>query len=145
MTNRTIQAWMTSPVVTISPDASLKDARILVAESKIRVLPVVSKGELVGIITRRGLLRRDMSHLHVRAAHSAIPLKKLLIRDVMTANPLTIAPTALVAKAARILLENKITALPVVENRELVGILTNSDLMRFIVNEYPSLKIPITT
>ena len=58
----------------------------------------------------------------------------------MTRNPITITPQALIPKAARIMLENKITALPVVENGKLVGILTNSDLMSFVINESSSLK-----
>jgi len=146
MTHRTVQAWMTSPVVMIAPGASLNDARLLMAENKIRALPVVNDGELVGIITRRGLLY-DISYLDQRAGDNVMTLTELTIRDVMTTKPIVITATALVARAARIMLENKITALPVVEEgKKLTGILTNSDLMRFIVNEYPGLKktIPVS-
>jgi CBS domain-containing protein len=145
MMNGLVQHWMTSPVITISPDTSLSEARKIINQEHIRALPVMDGDRLVGIITRRGLLRLDVSFLSDVAANSNTILAEEKIGNVMTDNPITISPQALIPKAARIMLENKITALPVVEDDKLVGILTNSDIMRFIIAESPSLNktIPI--
>ena len=141
--NGLIRQWMSSPVVTVSPDTSLTEAREILSEEHIRALPVVKNRKLVGIITRRGLLRVDLSFLIDDSWHAKTNLDDEKVSDVMTKNPLTVRPEAQVPKAARIMLENKITALPVLEKDHLVGILTNSDFLRFIIEEYPILKKPI--
>jgi CBS domain-containing protein len=138
--NGLIKQWMSSPVVTVSPDTSLTEAREILSEEHIRALPVVKNNKLVGIITRRGLLRVDLSFLIDESWHSGADMDHETVLDVMTKNPLTVRPDAQLPKAARIMLENKITALPVLEKDNLVGILTNSDFLRFIIEEYPTLK-----
>jgi CBS domain-containing protein len=140
MNNGLVRFWMTTPVVTVPPDTSLADARKILNERQIRSLPIVDNGELVGIVTRRGLLRLDFSLLDDAAWASKMDVSDKKVSSVMTGNPLTILPGSLMPKAARVMLENKITALPVVESGKLAGILTNSDLMRFILEEYPTLK-----
>jgi CBS domain-containing protein len=131
---------MTSPVVTVTPDSSLANARRIVNEKNIRALPIVRDDQLVGIITRRGLLRLDLSLLDDDAWASKMDIADEKVSSMMTGNPITILPESLIPKAARIMLENKITALPVVDHKKLIGILTNSDLLRFILAECPLLK-----
>lgn len=145
MLNGLVKYWMTSPVITVSPDTSLTEARKTIDENQIRALPVVEDEQLVGIITRRGLLRLDISFLSEDVSKSGVPLAEEKVSSIMTDNPITVTPQTLIPKAARLMLENKITALPVVEEGKLVGILTNSDIMRFIIAETPSLNkaIPI--
>lgn len=145
MINGMVRNWMSSPVVTVSPETHLSEARKIISEKNIRALPVVIDGKLVGIITRRGLLRLDLSLLDNHSFHAEPIQVDEMIGQVMTKNPITIAPDAVIPKAARIMLENKITALPVLENGKLIGILTNSDLMRFIIAETPALnkEIPV--
>jgi CBS domain-containing protein len=138
--NGFIKRWMTSPVITVTPETSLKEAREILSEENIRALPVVKNKKLVGIITKRGLLRLDLSFLADESWHQQANLVEEKVSDVMTVSPLTVRPDSLIPKAARIMLENKITALPVLEKGALVGILTNSDFLRFIIEEYPSLK-----
>lgn len=142
MNNGLVWNWMSSPVVTATPEMSLTEARRLMNEKQIRALPVVEADQLVGIITRRGLLRLDLSF--ILEADEAFSLKvepeEVKVGEVATRNPITISPKSSIPKAARIMLENKITALPVIEADKLVGILTNSDLLRFILSEYPALK-----
>ena len=125
MTNRLINSWMSSPVITVTAETKLSEARKIMAEKQIRALPVMKENQLIGIITRRGLLRLDLSILGNESWNSESELENETIGDVMTTKPLTILPEFSVAKAARVMLENKITALPVVENNQLVGILTN--------------------
>jgi CBS domain-containing protein len=138
--NGFIKQWMSSPVITVSPDVSLTEAREILSDEHIRALPVVKNNQLVGIITRRGLLRVDLSFLVDESWHERIDMTEEKVSDVMTQNPLVIRPDSVIPKAARIMLENKITVLPVVEKGKLVGIITNSDFLRFIIEEYPSLK-----
>lgn len=143
MENRLVKAWMTSPVFTVTPETNLKDARRLIAEHKIRVLPVMKEDKLVGIITKRGLLRLDLSVLGIETWNSHTDLEEGKVGDVMTLKPLTVIPDSTVPKAARVMLENKITALPVVTKGSLVGILTNSDVLRFLITGYPEMSKPV--
>lgn len=143
MENRLVNAWMTSPVITVSPETNLKDARSLISEHKIRVLPVLKDNKLVGIITKRGLLRLDLSVLGIETWNSHADLEDGTVGDIMTRKPLTVIPDSSVPKAARVMLENKITALPVVLKGSLVGILTNSDILRFLITAYPEMSKPV--
>lgn len=140
MNNGMVKNWMSSPVIFIDKEMKLTDARKIINEKQIRVLPVVENDQLVGIITRRGLLRLDLSFLEDEIKFVDNDPAEKKVGEVMTRNVITIAPQTLVPKAARIMLENKITALPVMENGKMIGILTNSDLLRFILQEAGSLK-----
>jgi CBS domain-containing protein len=131
---------MSSPVVTVTPETRLAEARKLIEEKQIRALPVLKNGKLVGIITKRGLLRFDISTLENDFWKQELDLLDETVGEIMTVKPFTLSPGTFIPKAARIMLENKITALPVVDNGDLIGILTNSDLLRFILEEYPGLK-----
>lgn len=146
MINGTVKNWMSSPVVTVTPETNLTEARRVMDERKIRAIPVVKDGNLIGIVTRRGLLRLDLSQLDASTLYSHVAPDKVTVGEIMTLKPITVTPSSLIPKAARIMLENKITALPVMEDDKMVGILTNSDLMRFILAEYPGLKkrIPVS-
>ena len=126
-----VSRWMTSPVITVTPETSLEEARQLIAAHHIRALPVVEDDKLVGIITRRGLLRLDLSFVDEGSAEAGAPHEIETMREVMTRRPITVTGSTSMAEAAQIMLENKITALPVVHGEDLVGILTNSDVMRF--------------
>ncbi len=141
MKNGIIRNWMSSPVTTISPETSLLDARQIMDAKKIRALPVLIEGELVGIVTRRGLLRTDIPALSERAWSSDLDLKGAEVSGIMTKNPITVPDSGPLPKAARVMLENKITAIPVVDaNRKMVGIITTSDIFRFVQAELPGLK-----
>ena len=143
MNNRLVKSWMSTPVITVTEDTPLSDARKLIADNKIRALPVMKEDKLIGIITRRGLLRLDLSILGDESWHINADLEDEKVGDVMTLKPLTILPDSSVPKAARIMLENKITALPVLEKGKLVGIITNSDILRFLLAEYSEIKKPV--
>jgi len=140
MNKGTVSNWMSSPVVTVTPETRLAEARKLIEEKQIRALPVLKNGKLVGIITKRGLLRFDISTLENDFWKQELDLPDETVGEIMTVKPFTLSPGTFIPKAARIMLENKITALPVVDNGDLIGILTNSDLLRFILEEYPGLK-----
>ncbi|BCY17040.1 MAG: CBS domain-containing protein [Chloroflexi bacterium] len=144
MKNGIIRNWMSSPVKTISPDTRLFDARKMMDAEKIRALPVMKDGKLVGIVTRRGLLRTDIPALNENAWTTDVDLKDAVVEEIMTKNPITVPASGPLPKAARVMLENKITAIPVVDdNRAMVGIITTSDIFRFILAELPDLKLDL--
>lgn len=140
MLDRLVRNWMSSPVITVTPRTTLPEARKITADHKIRALPVMDGERLVGIVTRRGLLRLDLSFLGGKTPQREGELPEETVGDVMTRNPLTADPESPMPKAARILLENKITALPVMEKGRLIGILTNTDVLRFLLEGYSELK-----
>lgn len=135
-----VKNWMTSKVITTTPATHLNDARLVMDAENIRSLPVVKDGKLVGIVTYRGLLRTDVSALTGKVPQKDVDLKDYTIEAVMTRGVITTLPQAALPKAARVMMENKITALPVMERDELVGILTSSDLFRFIIAEIDTLN-----
>ncbi|MGQ9905078.1 MAG: CBS domain-containing protein [Anaerolineae bacterium] len=129
--------WMTREVVTVSPEVTLHNARRLMDLNSIRALPVMREGQLVGIITRRGLLRADPSSIPLAEAwEKHYPLDQETVEKIMSMPAITIDEDAPVGKAARVMLENKIAALPVLNDRRaLTGILTSSDLFRLVIEE----------
>lgn len=111
---------MTRKVVTAKPESSLEEARRLLSRHRVRQLPVIAKGRLLGIVTDR-----DLRSATARAK---------TVKDVMTAKPTTIDPQAAVDEAARLLRRYKIGALPVVEESSLCGIITGSDVLDAFVD-----------
>ena len=134
MIKKQVKDWMNSHVITVSGSSTLPDAYWLMLENDVRRLPVVEDGVLVGIVTMEDLRRMDP----IEAAGYDIirisnMLAKLPIRQLMTKNPKTIAPTESLVKAAQLMLRNKISTLPVLDGDELVGIITERDVFRAFV------------
>jgi acetoin utilization protein AcuB len=106
-------------------------------ENKIRRLSVVDEGTLVGIVTLENLRRINpisIAGLDILQINNM--LTKLPVRQLMTENPKTISPTASLIDAARLILQHKISALPVLDEDKLAGIITESDIFRaFVVFE----------
>jgi CBS domain-containing membrane protein len=126
---------MTTELVTLTEEETLADAQRCMARGRIRHLPVVREGKLVGLITHRDLLAASFSIFaevnrgEQRRIFSTVRVVELMHRDVVTV-PLDLA----VAQAARILLENKYGCLPVVDDSGLlVGIVTEADFLRLTV------------
>ncbi len=118
---------MHSPVVTISTGATLEEANTLMWEQGIRHLPVVENGRVVGILTDRDV-RLATSEL------SPMPYKPhTRVEEVMTTPVLTADPMDPVEEAARVMRDRKIGSLPVLDGRELVGIITGIDLLDALV------------
>jgi len=141
MINGTVSNWMTKEVITVTPETSLYDARRLINARKIRTLPVMKGDSIVGIVTRRGLLRADLSPLDEKAYMLDGRVNRGTVGEIMTKSVLTTFPETLIPKVARVMQENKIAGMPVVDHkRNLVGIITTSDMYRFILEELPLLK-----
>lgn len=140
-----VSSWMTPDIVTVTPETTLPDAHRIMSAKKIRCLLIMRNDQLVGIVTRRGLLRADPSSMAMAASWVGhYPLSEETVEKIMTTEVITISKDAQIGKAARVMLENKITSLPVVDaDRKLVGILTSSDLFRMVVEEMVGEAIPV--
>jgi acetoin utilization protein AcuB len=136
-----VRNWMTSDVITVAPETHLYDARRIMDAEKVRALPVMKNHALKGIVTRRDLLRADLSTAQLQSSQTDRGLKDALVERVMSQEVVQIDSESPVAKAARVMMENKIEALPVFENhKDMVGIITSSDLFRVIEEEVPQLE-----
>ncbi|HEY3249029.1 MAG TPA: CBS and ACT domain-containing protein [bacterium] len=124
-----IKDRMVSPVLTVDPKTSVHDALAMMRARRIRRLPVLQRGRLVGIVTWTDVMRASPSHATSLAAWE---IPKLLMQeqvaDIMTRELITLAPTATIEHAAVLMRRHKIGGLPVTENAKLVGIITESDV-----------------
>ena len=136
-TKRRVQDVMTAEVKTLERNEELSVADDLMRMARIRHLPVLDDdGEVVGILSQRDLFRGALARaLGYGERAQERMLGMLVVKEVMTNNPVTIAPGASVGEAAREMLERRIGCLPVVEGGRLVGILTESDLVRLAAKE----------
>lgn len=136
-----VKDWMSKPVITATPDDAMSHAIKLIGEHKISCLPVLKKDRLVGIITDRDLKRAsasDATSLEVHELNYLLTQQK--IKTLMRANPITIPFDGTLDEAAYLLLDHRISSLPVVAGRdELVGILTETDILRAFISltSYP--------
>lgn len=125
--------WMSADVVTVDPGASVHDALEVMTDHRIRHLPVVEDGALLGIISNRDAVR---CALQASPRKGWEPTRHTKVRDVMTTGDLrSVTPLALVLDAAELLAREKISALPVVQGRKLVGIVTSEDMLWALLDE----------
>ena len=131
-----VRNWMSKNVVTVDVDDSMHDAMKLLKQHDIRMLPVMKKGKLVGILTDRDLKRASASDATTLDVHELLYLvSKIKIKDIMTKNPITVPPDYTVEETAERLLKNKISGVPVVDqNGKLVGTITQTDLFRVLIS-----------
>lgn len=133
-----VKDWMTGNVFTISPLTTLPEAHAMMVEKKIRRLPIVENKKLVGIITRgdvRGAEPSQATSLSIWELNYI--LSRLRVKDIMTANPITVHPDTTIEQCAKIMLEKKVSGLPVVDETDCIcGIITESDIFRLVVKTW---------
>lgn len=130
-----VRDWMRANPVTIPSSTTLPDAYWIMVEKKIRRLLVVDSGQLAGIVTMddlRGAIRPEIIAINPLKVNTI--LSEMPIRHLMSKDPITIPPTANVLEAAQTMLKHKISTLPVLEAGAVVGIITESDLFRILVD-----------
>jgi CBS domain-containing protein len=136
-----IETLMTAPVLTVTPDISLKDVGRLLSEHHISGVPVCREdGELLGVVSEADILRREEGIEARRGGRLDWlfrlfdgELEKVNARtagEAMTAPALTIRPKQQVSEAATLMVERRVNRLPVVDHGRLVGIVTRADLVR---------------
>jgi acetoin utilization protein AcuB len=128
---RTVKEAMTRDVYTISPDDSILSASQLMQRRSIRHVPVVDNGLLVGIITDRDIKRAAPSLLSGSDQNDYEDvMRTTLVSRIMTREPLTLGRDAKIRTAVRLMVENKVGALPVMDGRRVIGIITGYDLLK---------------
>ena len=126
-----VRDYMTSSLQTLNPDDRLIDAELLVRRSGVRHLPVVKDGNLIGLVTDRDVRRYAPSILDSTPDEYNKIFEQTVISTVMTKQVQTIRPDAPLAEAAEMLYAQHRGCLPVMEDGQLVGIITRRDLLRF--------------
>jgi acetoin utilization protein AcuB len=142
---------MTLNPVTITPEVSVTDALRLMSEKKIRRLPVLDgQGNLVGIVSDRDLLLASPSpatSLAIWEIHEL--LAKLTVEKMMTREVITVPEDTPLEEAARIMADSRIGGLPVMRERTLVGIISESDLFKTLLQllggRRPGVRITVAT
>src|SRR5215204_2920254 len=121
---------MSRKIVTLSPDETAGTALAVCRERRIRHLPILKEGRLVGIVSDRDLRSSTPA---LGNPTRAAALQEVLVEDVMARDVVTALPDDPIEHAANVMRERRIGCLPVVEGGELVGILTSSDVMAALV------------
>jgi len=127
---------MSKNIITVDEKDSMQDAMKLLKENDIRMLPVMKKGKLVGIVTDRDLKRASASDATTLEIHELLYLlTRIKVKDIMTKEVITVPPDFTVEETALVLQKNKISGAPVVDSRgKLVGTITQTDLFRVLIS-----------
>lgn len=133
-----VKDWMSAPVQVVKPDTMVADAYKLMIQKGIRRLPVVDGDRLVGIVTLGDLREaRPSPATSLSIFELNYLLARLPVSQVMTHNPYTVAPTTHIQHAARIMLNYKISGLPVVNEQGIVvGIISETDVFRMLIDQW---------
>ena len=131
-----VKNWMSTDVITADVKDSMQDAMGLLKQHNIKRLPVMKKGNLVGIVTDRDLKRASASDATTLEIHELLYLlSKIKVEEIMTKNPITVFDDFTIEEAAEILLKNKISGLPVIDSeKQLVGVITQTDIFRVLIS-----------
>ena len=131
-----VKNWMTQPVITIDKSDTIGLATQLMTENRIRTIPVVSEGKLVGIISDRDLKKVSVSGgTGLEAPKVAYFNTRVKVGSFMTKDVITVSPDTTVDEVAKIMMDKKISGIPVVESSgELVGIITQGNIFKLLIS-----------
>lgn len=131
-----VKNWMSKNVITVDANDTMQDALTLLREHRIRMLPVMKKNRLVGIVTDRDIKKASASDATLLDVHELLYLlTKIKVKDIMTKNPITLPPDYTVEETARVLLENKISGAPVLDQSgKVIGTITQTDLFKVLIS-----------
>lgn len=130
-----VEERMTHPVLTITADVPVQDALVRMHKDKVRSYPVVDKhGKLIGIVTDTDLMNASPSAATTLSVWEISSLlSKITVERVMASKVITVTEGTTIEEAARILADAKVTALPVMRDDRLVGIITETDLFHIFL------------
>jgi len=131
-----VKDLMRTPVITIAPDAGLDRALVMMRSQRVRHLPVVENGALVGILTDRDLRLSMIEMEGPQNAPKGLYLPALTqVRSAMKSSVFIVLPEDTVAYAAKLMSTNKVGGLPVLEKKGshmVIGILTETDMLKLL-------------
>lgn len=141
-----VKEFMTTNPVTISPETPIDDALFLMRKRKVKRLPILEKGKLVGIITEADLREAFPSTATTLSVwESNYLISKITVNSFAVKNVVTTTPDSTVEKAALLMRQNNISGLPVLDGDELVGIITGADILDSFIDimgyKYPGERI----
>lgn len=129
-----VRRRMSQPVITVPPEMSVPDCLKLMQRERIRRMPVMENGRLIGIVSDKDLLNASPSDATSLSMWEVSYLvNRIKVKDVMTKQVLTIAEDMPIEEAARIMVDNKVGGLPVVRNGDVVGLITETDLFKVLL------------
>jgi acetoin utilization protein AcuB len=122
---------MSRPVITVTPDDPINDVLAMFRKEHIRRAPVINKGKLVGIVSETDLLNASPSDVTTLSIWEMnYLLSKVTVKRVMSKKVITVDVDTPIEEAARIMADNKIGGMPVMNNGRLVGMITETDLFK---------------
>ena len=129
----TVKEVMTKDLIVVSPTERIVHARRQMIEGNVGRLPVVEDGEIVGMITSKDLMRAFIEfRKSVPEKYQKSQIKDLLVEDIMSLNPTVVSKDMSITEISDIIQETGYNGLPVVESNEVVGIITQTDILRLI-------------
>jgi CBS domain-containing membrane protein len=139
-TQTAVSAIMTvRPIATIEADEHLDLARSLMNAHRVRHLPVVEADHVVGVLSDHDLLRAELSNLTPAAAAERLAARRRVrVREMMAGHAATLDSESPAVEAARVLQRRRFGALPVISSGRLVGMLTVSDFLYYLLSYAPS-------
>jgi CBS domain-containing membrane protein len=130
----TVKDIMTTNVITLSSSDKLENAEKLFKKNNIRHIPIVDNGEIVGMLSYSDLLRLSFADLtNEEFEIDAFIYEMFTIKQIMAKNLTMVAPNTTIKKVAQMLVEKEFHALPIVKDEKLLGIVTSTDLSRYLV------------
>ncbi|MGE5306778.1 MAG: CBS domain-containing protein [Alphaproteobacteria bacterium] len=126
------EIMMGSPV-TLKPGDTLDLANDVISLGRIRHIPVLDDGRLVGLLSERDLIGAAANQIFgLKQKSKSALLKTVLIKDVMKKKVVTVAPNTTIKDAAHLMATKRIGCVPVVTEGALVGLLTTTDILRYV-------------
>jgi acetoin utilization protein AcuB len=125
---------MSHPVISLSPETPIHDALALFRQERIRRAPVIKNGRMLGIVSESDLLNASPSPATSLSIWEInYLLSKVTVKEIMTRKVITVSKDTPIEEAARLMVDNKIAGLPVVNNGAVVGIITETDLFKLFL------------
>lgn len=133
-----VSAIMTSDVITLNYNDDLTTAEMLFKSNHIRHIPVVSDNHVVGMLSYTDLLRISFADAVDEEEHmvDTVVYNMFTIEQVMAKNLVKVSSDTLIKDVAEILSTNEFHAMPVIDDGELVGIVTTTDLINYLIEQY---------
>ncbi len=130
---KTIRDIMIAEVTTLQRNDSLQLVKDIMTLGRVRHFPVMEDDKVVGVVSQRDLYKASLGSVmkYGEKAQRAF-LEGIVVKEVMSDPPITIAPHASVQEAARLMMEKKVGCLPVLEGAKLVGIVTETDMLKLV-------------